>query len=265
MLCLNLDNIEEHRMSSYEQLQDLSEMAGGSLNRIQSDIFHLRRPPSLSDSFILTTHNIERASSFRYREMPRDPKESIDETPTIAIIEYDNVVTYILQFLFHICLISIFETLFFFHYVSALEDNGIVKTIDSFSNGIVESCSNMTTIEKDILNKYLSSYINASTIKRIGSTMYSTRYSKNYALMIHSWIYVLAISCIFIACYTFAYFKKRKINLNAVFLENIGFVTMLSLYELLFFSTIILPYTPISSQEILMNTVIQLEDQCQIL
>ena len=45
-----------------------------------------------------------------------------------------------IKLLLHITLISIFETLFYFLYVSSLENSGIEWTVDTFINGAVAGC-----------------------------------------------------------------------------------------------------------------------------
>ena len=248
-------------MVSYEELKDTSEMAEGSLHRMQSEIHHLRRPPSLSDSYATSIQNIERASSFRCRELPI----IIERNEPLPVNDYYEIVSnLVLRFLFHIFLISIFETVFFFHYVSLLEDNGILGTIDSFTGTIVQSCSNLTVVERSVINKYIAPYVNVSNIKRIGSSVHYDRLAANHALFVKSWLYVGSIGGLFAFVYSLSYIKHTKINLYAVFVENAGFVCMLAFYEFMFFSTVIVPYTPISSQEILMGTLMQLENECGV-
>lgn len=246
----------------YEELQETSEMNNGSINRVKSDIHNLRRPPSLSDSFAFTEQNIERASSFRYRELPTVHE---DVGVVCEICPYELYVNLGLRFLFHICLISIFETIFFFHYVSSLENNGIVGTIDSFTNALVYSCSNLTYQERSWIQTYISPYINVSTILRNGKNMYMIRSSNNAVLYIQSWLYVVFFASAFGLLLSVALLQKMKVNVYSVVYENLGFVFMLAFYEYMFFTTIILPYAPISSQEITQNTVLKIENQCKIL
>ena len=243
-------------MLNYEELKDVSRMNSNSLNISLSEINKLRRPVSLSDSFAFSTQNVERAMSFRSRE------QIIPLTQEIRNNHWDFYADLFLRFLFHICLISIFETIFFFHYVSTLEDKGIVSTIQTFSNVLIDSCENIPISEQTYINLYIGPYVNSSYIKQEGVEMYNLRLFKNNQLFIRSWLYVGAIGITFIVFYCISILLKLKINIKILVLENIGFVTMLALYELMFFSTIIMPYSPISPQEILQNTIQSLESQC---
>lgn len=246
-------------MTSYEELKDVREMRKGSSNVALSDIHHLRRPPSLSDSFALSIQNVERAQSFKFLE-PELPL--IQTEQEIPVRRWDNVFNTILRFLFHICLISIFETLFFFHYVSTLEDNGIINTMGSFSDSLIDSCQNISNENRSFINQYFGPYVNLFNITQNANIMYNIRIINNNKLYVLSWIYVGAISSAFVMFFTISKILKIKIHLLGLVLENVGFVFMLACYEIMFFSKIIMPYSPISSEEILRNTVYSLENKC---
>ena len=248
-------------MSSYEELKDVAELKSGSINIVHSEIHHLRRPPSLSDSFAQTAQNIERAMSFKFREQKQN-----QELPFIREVvqenHLDSYVDLLLRFLFHISLISVFETIFFFRYVSTLEDTGIINTMNSFSTSLIQSCTNISLSERTIINLYIGPFINRTKVLENGIYMFGVRQLKNNQLLIRSWVYVGSMGSIFAIFYILAKAKKMNINMYTLIFENLGFVTMLALYEFMFFSTIIMPYAPISSQEILLNTVLSLESQC---
>ena len=243
-------------MLSYEELKDGSSMGSNSINRMHSDIYHLRRPPSLSDSFMFTAENIERAKSFRQTDTDVPPNPG---PPTMEIC-----MNLVLKFLFHILLIAVFETVFFFHYVSEMEDGGILSSIQYFSCGLVQTCRNMSTMERVFVNAYIAPYVNTTQIQRVGSAMFLQRTAANSALFVRSWIYVSAFGLVCCGWFVCVFWQYRSVRYGSVCLETIGLVAILALYEIMFFTTIIMPYTPISSQEIAANTVLQLEDQCQL-
>jgi hypothetical protein len=205
---------------------------------------------------MFTVENIERAKSFHQTDflVPPDPGP-----PTVV-----GGANLVLKFLFHIFLIAVFETVFFFRYVSEMEDGGILNSIQYFSSGLVQSCRNLTVGERAYVNTYLGPYVNASQIQVAGSAMFLQRSGTNAALFVRSWIYVSAFGVVCVAWFLFVVWKKQVVNYRAVCLETIGLVTILALYEIMFFTTIIMPYTPISSQEITANTVLALEDQCRL-
>jgi hypothetical protein len=257
---------------SYQELRDPQDMQPGSLNRIHSEIFHLRRPPSLSDSFALSSENIERASSFRKHvgyegelDTEENAEEDADETDEPDEPKYniwEKPMNVILRFLFHILLISIFETIFFFHYVSTLEDKGILGTMNSLTKSLVQSCTNITEPERSFINQYLGLFINISNIQQNSIYMFNLRYFQNNQLYVRSWVYVGSIGSVFCFVYILAILQNCNIHVYKLFVENLCFVLMLAIYEFLFFSSIIVPYTPISSQEIVQTTVGMFEQQC---
>jgi hypothetical protein len=246
-------------MSTYVELQDSSGMSPGSLNSVVRDVHRLRRPPSLSDSFVLSPSNIERASSFQ-AILPIHtsvvPKENVFETQVLITL---------LRFLFHITLISMFETIFFFHYVSALEDNGIQSTIENILSGTIQSCRNLTIAEQIFINTNLGPYFNLSSIFQNGASTYQLRMRHNASLYLQSWMYVLCISGSFLVCLLVSQIRKRNIEIRTICLDNLGFVTMLGLYEIMFFHSIVFTYSPISSQEVVANILVSVQSNCHIL
>ena len=235
-------------------------MSPGSLNSVVRDIHRLRRPPSLSDSFVLSPSNIERASSFQailpIHATVEATNEHVWETQLLIIL---------LRFLFHITLISIFETIFFFHYVSALEDNGIQNTIGNIVTGTIQSCRNLTIAEQVFINTNLGPYFNLSSIFQNGASTYQLRMRHNASLYLQSWMYVLCISGSFFICLLVAHLRKRTIGIRTIVLDNLGFVTMLGLYEIMFFHSIVFAYSPISSQEVAANILASVQSNCHIL
>jgi hypothetical protein len=113
------------------ELKNVESMPG-SINQLISTNKRLKRPPSLSESFAWTPENIERAnriplisSSERLNilqeetQAPDSPIELI-AIPNITYFKYEKqIVEIVIKLLFHITLISIFETLFYFLYETA--------------------------------------------------------------------------------------------------------------------------------------------------
>ena len=240
----------------------------GSINDFIITNKRLRRPPSLSDSFAFTPENIARANT-----IPLIPSsERLDilleeiETPLPKLWKYEQqTVEVLVKLLFHITLISIFETLFYFMYVSSLENNGIEKTVNTFINGAVQGCKNMTNIEIQLVDDLLEPYINASKIIIAGNDVESSRIVYNNMIMNHAWFYVGGLSGLFIVLLGYIRLRKIKIAWLSMSLENIAMVILLALYELMFFNTIIYSYEPVSTEEIGRNAIEKLQNTCGIL
>lgn len=233
-------------------------MPSSSYSHLQSsyNFSPLRRPPSLSDSFVFHEINIERAASFQ---------KTIDEEPVKekSVYEY-NLVYNSLRCTFHICLISVFEILFFFTYVSRLENNGISGTFQSITTSCIDTCKNFTITEREVLNQLFYILYNSTNIMENGNREFIQRNAKNYELYVRSWIYTGSISGIFMILILYSCVRKHTIPWTFLIVENVGFVTILGLYEYMFFSTIVVPYSTIGGAEIIQSTVQTLQSSCGV-
>jgi len=269
---------------------DNKEMSGiasmpGSINSMIVDIYRMKRPPSLSESFAWTPQNVERAIAMRDSSLslfllddkqtsPSDSVGSVEvktvaEAVAVAPIGEDTyeffIVNLILKFLFHIALISIFETVFFFVFVSSMEDSGILKTVTVLTDNIVHSCRNLTTLEIAIVDVLLEPFLNTTVMAQQANQMLQQRTVYNAGLFRNAWIYVGGFSALFLV--GVAYAKKRRIRIRwrTLVFENLGLVFLLALYEYMFFSTVIFPFLPISGQEVANNLVLELQSTCHLL
>lgn len=237
------------------------------------------RPSSLSESFAQEPENIERALSCKFLETngrgtPSD-SHSIRVNPNTHPIKSSQpqpppppspIFNNLFRFLFHITLISMFETLFFFIYVSTLEDTGIINTINGLVESTVQSCLPLNDSEKSIINDFLVLYINMNQTITDGNTAQQRRLDYNNILFNRAWFYVGSLGTLLAVFSTFiGIYYPRRIKWRELILENIGLVIMLALYEYMFFSTIILPYLPISAEEIERNIVYEFQNECGLL
>ena len=176
-----------------------------------------------------------------------------------------QIVAMLIKLLLHITLISIFETLFYFLYVSSLENNGIENAINTFINGVIEDCYNMTSEQLIVVDNILESYINVSDVIKKGNTEELVRYTYNKHISNIAWGYVSGLSGLFVILAVYTRVRKIKINWKNVVLENFAMVILLGLYELLFFNTIVHKYLPISTEELSRDAVKKLQPACTIL
>jgi hypothetical protein len=168
----------------------------------------------------------------------------------------------LLKLVLHIQFISVFESLFFFLYVSTLEDNGLESTVNTFINGAVGACQNMTTLELDFINLYLGPYVNRTEITWEASQHVAERTAWNTHVMNQSWIYVGGLTGLFLLLLVYAKLRKIEWEWDGILVENAIMVGLLAVYEIIFFNTIIFHYKPITSSEISKNAVDQLHDSC---
>jgi hypothetical protein len=254
---------------AYVELKGVPAMKG-SINAIISNQRKGHRPPSLSESFAWSADNVLRANASNtsldllvIQSIPASPQTT---PPPLAIKKRACTETRafnaILRFLFHITLISIFESIFFFYYVSSLEDNGINNTLGQLLNGAVGACENSTALSRNITNDILGLFINSSAVIAEGDSAYGVRKAGNDRLYMRAWIYVGGLGGLFTLLTAIALLRKIRIKWKKLVLENLVLVTILGAYEYTFFSTIIFPYTPITGDEIARNAVYEFQSRC---
>lgn len=237
---------------------------------------HGRRPPSLSESNIyFGNYQFQSVDEFHAKINNSDkilpliediPSEALQvkEVP-IYSRHLEIFIDYGLRFNFHIFLISIFEIIFYFRFVSKDEDNGIVQTTNYYTQSIVNSCINLSINETNLLNSILNNLVNSSEIISSGKQYANLRNAQNSSLYNLSWSYVGIIGFLQIILFLINYMLKFKIKWKHIILENIVLVMFLGLYEFMFFETIIKNYVVESPQEISALFIKSLQQQCNLL
>lgn len=173
-----------------------------------------------------------------------------------------DVVNLLVKLLFHMSLISIFESVFFFFYVSSLEDSGIGRTIHTFVDGAVHLCSNMTTLDIHIINDFIDPFVNVTQVVLAGNQSELARSHFNNAIMERSWEYAGGLGGMFLCLLFYVVFRKIEIKWTTILLENTLMVSLLGAYEVLFFNNIIYHYQPLSTEEISRDAVEKLGSAC---
>lgn len=256
--------------SSYNELKGVDEMPG-SINTIVSSACRSKRAYALSESFAHTPENIERVKHASNTNLSalldvEEPVAPIVLPPHESIETNESAfVNIVIRFVFHIALISVFESVFFFLYISKLEDNGIITTVNSIIGNVVNSCRNFTPAEDVIVSDMLSLFINTTNIAKDANNQYSMRTAFNQTLLIRAWVYVGGLCGLFVLLILYVHVRGIKVYWKKLVLENIGLVLMLATYEYMFFSTIIFPYMPITGSEITRNAIENLQTTCGIL
>lgn len=257
----------------YENANELKTVDSmpGSINELISINNRLKRPPSLSESFAWTPENIARANLIPLISL--SDKVDIDDIYPVVVAEpgikywkYEkSIVEVFIKLLLHIVLISIFETLFYFLYVSSLENNGIVTTVNTFINEAVTNCMNISPLEIQIIDDFLEPYINATQVITEGNNAGIQRMIYNELISRRAWAYVGGLMGLFSVLTVYIRCRHIKINWGYIIFENTSMVLLLALYELMFFNTIIYPYEPISTDEISRDAIRKFQGSCGIL
>ncbi len=251
---------------NYTELKELSALPSGSLNALVSKQIQLRRPPSLSESCAWTPENVERAAALQLvspvKEEPLIFPTTVQPSAPLPNAKLVYAINLILKLSFHITLISVFESLFFFFYISDLEDGGINKTINGFVDDALHACSNFTATERLIVNDILYAFINTTVISSGAAFEVAARDENNAGYFRLSWYYVGGFGGLFVVLAVVARLKKYAVEWRTLFLENLAMVTALGLYEYMFFTTVISPYSPISGLEVANNAIQKMHSTC---
>jgi hypothetical protein len=216
----------------------------------------IRRPPSYSDSFYFTPEGESPLPLIVYTPAP-PPKKTLKFKVKIA--------KRAISFLFHILLISIFETLFFFLFISKSEDTGIQNTINGYVEGVVSQCSAWSSNESAAITEFLALFLNASNVLNAASSAGDKRRYYNFMLQVQAWVYVLILLLVFTITALAYSIRKVPIKWKSVLVDNVCMILLLGLYEYFFFRTIIYKYQSLSDSELDGNIVTQLQTQCGLL
>jgi hypothetical protein len=213
----------------------------------------MRRPPSYSDSFFF---------------MPDGESPLPLAVPPLALVKKSTsakIAKRCISFLFHILLISIFETMFFFLFISKSEDMGIQSTINGYVEGVIIQCSGWSANESRAVSDILELFLNASNILATASRDGERRRYYNIMLQAQAWIYVLIIMLVFTITALVYSIREVPIKWKSVVVDNICMILLLGLYEYFFFRTIIYRYQSLSDSELDGYIVTQLQTQCGLL
>jgi hypothetical protein len=162
----------------------------------------------------------------------------------------------------HISLISLFETVFFFQFISKSEDSGILKTIDGYVYDVADSCAAWPANVTAAVNGLLAALVDAQNVTAASQVAATGRDDFNRNLQIQSWLYFVGITALTGAASGWAVWKKYKFHWQRVLIENIAMVTLLGIYEFVFFRTIIYNYVSLSMPEIDQHIVTILRGTC---
>jgi len=173
--------------------------------------------------------------------------------------------TRFLGFGVHLSLVSVFETLFFFLFISKSEDSGLTGVLDGYVGGILASCHSWPANTTVVVNDILSVLINATQVASAANQAALQRQAYNRTLELQAWGYVGGLIGIVLLSTWVTHHRGLRIAWRRILLENLIMVSLLGLYELMFFKTIIYRYENMSLPELDGFVVGQLQAQCGLL
>jgi len=201
-------------------------------------------------------------SNFNTNEEIRFLKEKI------KTIKPDTILQKIISITLHILLIFSFEAIFFFVYVTKIEEEMLYDKFETQINKLSKICldyHNQIIIDIEYGFNDLITNNNVTLIDSYHDAI-KNRKGDNEEL------YDLACSYIIYACISFGLLvllsillrKKWKVKWIPVLSENIITIFLLGIIEYIFFINIVLPYNPLSATELNYLLLNGLKEGCEL-
>jgi hypothetical protein len=214
----------------------------------------MRRPPSYSDSYVILNSGSPRIDLAPLSiNTPQLTEDTIGFSPpplASASVWPRRISLFILKSSLHCFLISVFETAFFFLYVSRTENSGILKTIDTYYQPVVADCRQWGNLTRWALYEILTHEISVPGVDAAATAAASGRAIYNSSLLHLSmgvsggFLGLCALVISGLLC------KRMKVSWTGVLFENCMMVLFLGLYEYFFFRVVIYNYDTISTPEL---------------
>lgn len=146
----------------------------------------------------------------------------------------------------HLSLIALFETMFYFFYISGQEDNGINDNVLSLTNDLSQNCKYLPL---DIRNYTIQILLNMNDTNYIFS--HNNRLSENNLLFSKAmnFVYVFISITLFIGILLF-YFKEGRNKCKELIIDTLIIISILTVYEYNFFMYIVRNYEAITTPEL---------------
>ena len=103
-----------------------------------------------------------------------------------------------LRFALHLAFVSLFETIFFWKFVSVQEDTALVNLINTYTQGVWNTCNSLTEPERENLKNFIDSFVNVTIVEDSAIQALVVRTAFNSNLLLNSWLYVGCISGFFL-------------------------------------------------------------------
>lgn len=184
---------------------------------------------------------------------------------TNAPVQQDYVKTvhaYAVRFSLHLTLISLFETVFFWNFISRSEDSALISLVNNYAQGVLEGCAVMPAAQRVLVRNLFDLFINQTIVDANSANSLTHRNAYNGILMRNSWVYVGSLATILFSTLTVGLYKRFPIKWRTILLENLAMVSFLGIYEWMFFSTVVMQYQAISIQELDRMVVDAIQVQC---
>ena len=175
----------------------------------------------------------------------------------------ETIINKVMLFFLHLFLISLFELIFFFGFVTKFENKAIVQLIGEITNTAISSCNLLNPNDKQIIDNLLNRIVNSEQLLTNSNNSVTERNLYNSSLLIIGIAYFLVLLSLNIFIYTInrCYFK-RIIKYKNIFIDNCIMIILLGLYEYMFFSYIVFQYQTSSTDELIYDVYNQVNSTC---
>ena len=258
-------NNETCKVLSSENLIELNKLYNNKSDIETSTVIHSETYSILNDNIILDyDENIEVDNDYKLDNDIENNLEmnniKIKEENNFNLLEYlrnkkDNYyVNFIFQILLHIILLSIFETLLFFKYISKIEQEIFMEKINEYLEMVSDQEIKHNLI--DYFDFYINYQLNDPEFEEYIYGLENEYYKgierrENYndELEKKSYNVSIVISTIFIGFLSLCFLRYR-IRLPKMLFENFVLMMCIIIYEVWFLLVIALDYKTITSNEL---------------
>lgn len=167
-----------------------------------------------------------------------------------------------IRFILHIVLISLFETLFFWLFISRTEDEALITLVSSYTGNLLNACQNLSVPQRAAVLDLLNLFINSTATDAAGAAAAADRAAFNGILLRASWLYFAGGVSLLAATVGAALWRRLQMRWGQIVAENLVLVLMLGAYEWMFFRTVVLRYLAVSPAELDRMVVDQVEAAC---
>jgi hypothetical protein len=193
-------------------------------------------------------------------EFPETPTP----TPTQAPHPTHRWMSWALRFSLHLSLIGLFETLFFWQFVSKSEDEALISLIGNYVDGALSACPGLPVPERQQIDNFINTFINSTLVNLAGDAAYQHRTAYNSTLVRNSWLYFGCMTAIFASLVGTTCLKRWPMKWRKIVGENVVLIMFLGIYEFVFFRTIIFNYKAISMDELDQRIINEFNQACAI-
>lgn len=166
----------------------------------------------------------------------------------------EMIINKLILFFIHLFLITMFELVFFFNYVTKFEDTALVSVFNSITDKVTNTCSLFNNETKIIIDDVFKMFINTTQTNQDAINADNARNILNNKLFMNAILYFIGVSVFNILLVSLnKIYYKRKINYKGIMVDNTIMIILLGMYEYIFFSNIVFKYITITPEELTLN------------